>query len=160
MSDTNSGTTWGKCGAFGCPLTGSLGRGDMWVCFCHSDALQGAFQDVTRAIRNHQYLADATLDIRRYFGSEDWPTVYRQIQRRFIEAGRRDLLLGEADASPHKRGPVVKLWLMRLEFELLRLTQDGTRRALSPTTQPTAAVAGPSHIADYIEKQQGENHGS
>ena len=160
MSDTTNATPWGMCGAFGCPLFGSLGRGDMWVCFCHLDALSGDFQGITKAIRAHAYLADATKDIRRFYGHDEWPTVYRQIQRRLIEAGRRDLLLGAPDCSPHREGrPVVKLWLMRLEFELLRLTQSSSARRAAPPT-PTAPLAGPSHVTDYIEKQPGENHGS
>lgn len=160
MSDKTAGTPWGKCEAYGCPLAGSLGRGDMWVCLCHHEASSGAFQGITKAIRDHEYLANATLDIRRYFGSDDWPAVYRQIQRRFIEANRRDLLLGNADCSPHdERRPVVRLWLMRLEFELLRLTQSGSARRAAPPT-PTAPVAGPSHVADFIDTNTGENHGA
>lgn len=159
MSD---GQPWGKCAAFGCPLTGSFGRGDMWVCMCHLEANSGAFQGITKAIRDSIYLADATTDIRRYFGTDEWPAVYRQIQRRLIEAGRRDLLLSAPDCSPHREGrPIVKQWLARLEMELVKVTASARAgRYVSPSTVQTAAIAGPSHVSGYIEKNSGENHGS
>jgi len=50
------------------------------------------------------------LDIRRYFGTDDWLRAYRGVQRRLIEAERRDLLINGDDVS-------VKAWLNRLKWK-------------------------------------------
>ena len=157
-----SDVAWGQCGAYGCPLVGSFGRGDMWCCFCHYDASSGAFQEITRAIKEVEFIARSTVEIRACFGTEQWPSVYRGIQRRLITAGRRDLLLCEADSSPHRPGkPVVKRWLNRLETEILQSVQSlkAARRAPPPTVQ-TAPVDGPSHVTEFIEPSTGEIHGA
>lgn len=157
-----SDVPWGQCGAFGCPLVGSLGRGDMWCCFCHYDAPSGAFQEITKAIRDVEWLARSTVEIRAFYGRDEWPAIYRGIQRRLITAGRRDLLLCEADSSPHRPGkPIVKQWLARLESEILQQVKSLKRhRVAPPPTVQTAPVDGPSHVTEFIEPSTGEIHGA
>lgn len=141
----------GACAAYGCPLSGSLGRGDQWMCYCHYDADGSAFQAITKAIRDLEPVTVSTLEIRRWFGTDEWPSAYRGVQRRLIEAGRQDLLIGGDDIS-------VKAWLCRLEMEILDACQNlkGARHA--PATAPTASVIGPTHIAGYIGNATGGNH--
>jgi hypothetical protein len=141
----------GACAAYGCPLSGSLGRGDQWMCFCHYDADANAFQAITKAIRDLEPVTVSTLEIRRYFGTDEWTSAYRGVQRRLIEANRRDLLINGDDVS-------VKAWLARLETEILDACQNLKGARHTPPTVGTVPVIGPTHIAGYIEKTTGDNH--
>jgi hypothetical protein len=120
---------WGMCGAHGCPLLGTVKRGDAWVCFCHHEADAGSNDVVTRIVRSHRAVYTATLDVRAHFGAEDWPRVYRSAQERLLDAGHPDLLPCELDASPYRPGrPIVQQRLTRLERFLLDAVRDGLRR--------------------------------
>jgi hypothetical protein len=145
---------WGMCAANGCPLFGTLG-GHPWYCFCHHGRPNGANDAITMRLRGELApIVEATLNIRRCFSSfRDHPDVYRSIQKALIDADRRDLLLGEADSSPHRPGrPIVKQWLARLERELIRATADcGQQLGLSSIAR-TASVIGPTHaMTHYTE---------
>lgn len=153
MSDAGE---WGICAAHGCPLLGTLG-GSPWYCFCHHGRPNGANDAITARLRSDELLpiVQATLDIRRCFGSfRDYPDIYRSLQQRLIQADRRDLLLGEADCSPHRPGkPIVKQWLARLERELIKATADSGRQQGLSGIVPTAPVIGPTHaIRHYTER--------
>jgi hypothetical protein len=138
-------------------LLGTLGRGSDWFCGCHHGALSADWQRITQTLRENDAIVSAVLDIRAcgssFYGRDE---VYRTIQRRLIAAGRRDLLLGAADATEHNGGQmVVKQWLARLERELLDLT--GATKKLEPHTPQTAAVPTPQPAAAFIETPtQGE----
>ncbi|MGN6657069.1 MAG: hypothetical protein ACTHJ9_17250 [Rhodanobacter sp.] len=156
MSD---GQAWGMCAAFGCPLFGTMGRGGDWYCFCHWGKQSGANDAVTAKLRSGECLpiVEATLDIRRCFSSfRDCPDIYRALQKRLADVGRRDLLLGEIDSSPHRPGkPIVKQWLARLERELMRLTEDIGTQLRMPTTVPSVPVIGPTYaMQHYTEKYE------
>lgn len=158
MSD---GQAWGMCAAYGCPLLGSVGADGRWYCFCHAGRPSSANDAITARLRSGEYspIVQATLDIRRCFSAfRDQPDAYRQIQHRFVQAGRRDLLLGEADCSPERPGqPIVKQWLARLERHLIEATSDLGQQQLPTNLVPTAAVIGPTHAmqhyTDAIEKE-------
>ncbi|MDN7481905.1 hypothetical protein QZM38_13830 [Burkholderia orbicola] len=156
MSDIN-GQAWGMCAAFGCPLLGSVGSDGKWYCFCHAGRPSGSNDAVTLTLREHMPIVESTLSIRRHFGSfRDDPNGYRAIPRALTEHGRTDLLLGKADESPHKPGkPIVRMWLARLERELISLTADLGQRRLDTGIVPTAPVIGPTHaLQHYTEIEQ------
>ncbi|MBR8147053.1 hypothetical protein [Burkholderia vietnamiensis] len=150
---SESGQAWGMCAAYGCPLLGTMG-GDKWYCFCHANRPNGSNDDITNVLRSDAAWAivQATLDIRRHFGSfVDAPDAYRRIQQRLIEADRRDLLLGKADESPNKPGkPIVRTWLARLESELVKLTASAGRQQGPSGIVKTGTVIGPTHIGGYM----------
>lgn len=151
------GQPWGMCAAFGCPLLGTVGGTDgQWYCFCHLHKPSSLNDAITAALRGRLApIVDTTLDIRRCGGSfHTAPDVYRAIQRRLIAAGRRDLCFGEnADISPHRPNePIVKMWLARLEAELIMATSAlGAARRTNATAQ-TALLDGPTHAAEFVEK--------
>lgn len=159
MSDTN-GQAWGMCAAFGCPLFGTLGHDGQWYCFCHAGK-PSVFNDaITRELREKLMpVVEATLSIRRHFSSfRDEPDAYRAIQNKLIGMDRRDLLLGNADCSPHRPGkPIVKMWLMRLEAVLIEATADiGVQKRVSSAV-PTAQVIGPTHVSKHHPYGDGAN---
>lgn len=141
----------GRCWVYGCPLPGSLGRVDEWVCFAHHDAAASDLQAITAVLHRLRAVGESALDIRLFYGTDDWVSAYRGIQRRLREAGMDDMLFGEADSSPYRpERPIVKQWLARLEGCILHAC-DEVKSARSsrfvPHTVPTAAVSGPTHIA-------------
>lgn len=146
----NNGTAWGQCAAYGCPLAGSMGGEGKWYCFCHVGRSSSDNDNITRAIQDLDFVAQSTLDIRGARGSDQWPTIYRNIQQRLIRAGREDLLLSPAkDSSPHRPNqPVLTIWLMRLERELIEASARKDNRKAGATVQ-TAEVIGPTHAATY-----------
>ncbi|ACC76130.1 hypothetical protein PPMP20_18880 [Paraburkholderia phymatum] len=152
MSD--DGFTHGKCAAFGCPLPGSLGVGGEWVCFCHHGAASGRWQNVTRCIRSHEALASSISDARRFLGTPQWQSAYREIRRRLTAAGLADLLPGKADESPCSPGhPVAVHWLMRMEMHLLDLCNRETGAALAhPSPPPGVRTAQQTaqHASAYL----------
>ncbi|MCW3678236.1 hypothetical protein [Burkholderia cenocepacia] len=158
MSDVTIGQPWGMCAAFGCPLLGSVGSDGKWYCFCHAGRPGSSNDTVTLALREHMPIVESALSIRRHFGSfRDNPNGYRAIQRALTDHGRPDLLLGKADESPHKPGkPIVKMWLARLERELISLTGGAGNRGNGPSAiVPTAPVLGPTHaLQHYTEIEQ------
>lgn len=146
------GQPWGMCAAYGCPLFGSLG-GAPWYCFCHANRPPASNDAITGILHGDAAWAivQATLDIRRHSSSfADAPNAYRRIQQRLIEADRRDLLLGKVDESPHKPGnPIVRMWLARLESELIKLTASaGTQHGPSGIVK-TGTVIGPTHASGF-----------
>lgn len=152
MSDVEQSRA-GMCAAFGCPLFGTVGSDGRWFCFCHVNKPTVLNDSITRVLREKQsHIVDATLSIRAHHSSfygED--AAYRAIQKLLIDAGRRDLLLGEKDCSPERPGkPIVKMWLMRLERELLDSIADIGEQKRIPTTVQTAPVIGPTHATEHM----------
>ncbi|WP_257834559.1 hypothetical protein [Burkholderia glumae] len=154
MSDAN-GQAWGMCAAFGCPLLGTVGSDGRWYCYCHAGRPSSVNDSITATLHANAPIVDATLAIRRNFGSfRDNPNAYRAIQRGLTEHGRPELLLGKDDESPHKPGkPIVKMWLARLERELIALTSDLGQQRLDTGIVPTKPVIGPTHaLQHYTER--------
>lgn len=139
------------CAAYGCPLAGSMGGEGQWYCFCHVNKSATENDRITRAIQDLDFIAQSTLEIRGGRQSKEWPAIYRGIQQRLIRAGREDLLLGKEDCSPHKPGvPIVNIWLMRLERELVEATTGGNKKI--PATVQTAKVVGPEHAMTHFSE--------
>lgn len=159
MSEVQTGQEWGMCAAYGCPLFGSVGGDGRWFCFCHAGRPSASNDAVTQRLRSDECwpLVQSSLEIRRNLGSfHDAPDAYRAIQRRLAIADRKDILMGSADCSPHKPGkPIVRMWLARIERELIRLTgSSGKQQGLSGLV-PTAPVIGPTHaMQHYTERGQ------
>lgn len=153
MSDLIEGRPWGLCAAYGCPLLGSVGSDGRWYCFCHAGRPSAVNDAISQKLRSDELapIVRSTLDIRfnssSFYGKDD---AYRMIQQRLIRMGRRDLLLGEADCSPHRPGkPIVRMWLQRLERILMDATKDiGEPERISSTVQ-TAPVIGPTHAMEH-----------
>lgn len=151
MSDLDQSRA-GMCAAYGCPLFGTVGSDGRWFCFCHVNRPSAINDSITRALREElAEIVECTLDIRRcfssFYGNE---SAYRTIQKRLIETDRKDLLLGDADCSPHRPGkPIVKMWLQRLERELIDYTAKFGEQDRIPLTVPTAPVIGPTHASAF-----------
>lgn len=150
----------GQCFAFGCPLSGSLGRGGEWACFCHYTADTRDFAEITTMLRHAKAIGSATLQIRRHYATPQWPSAYRVVRALLVEAGRLDLLLSEADCPAARPGkPSVRLWLARLECQLVHEAEEIGRRSKStPLPKPTrGSVIGLEHaLAHYREQDRGE----
>lgn len=57
--------------------------------------------------------------------------------------------MGAPDESPHRPGkPIVRMWLARLESELMRLS-GGSRGAGASGVVQTAPVIGPTHAMQH-----------
>ena len=154
----------GLCSAFDCPLFGSLGRGGQWVCFCHLNADSAVWAEVTRLVRENEPIAASTLDIRRFYQSDEWPSAYRGIVKRLRDAGREDLLPSpEKDASPYRPGKViVRQWLARLERELERICESVKPRhtpmyGMTPVPMPTAPVPMPTRAIEHVPRYYRDN---
>ena len=146
MSAPN-GTEWGGCFAYGCPLLGTVGRGDGWACFCHYGAQSHDLQRVTQVLRAESVVVDATLSIRRWYGLREWPSAFRAIRRSLHDAGLDALQFGELDKSAEGNAPSVRAWLGRLERYLIERCEalaDGT------PTAPAATQSAPQRLADIV----------
>lgn len=145
----DSGVGWGRCAAYGCPLAGSMGSEGKWYCYCHVGRASSDNDRITSAIRELDFIAQSTLDIRGGRSSSEWAGIYRNIQQRLIRAGRSDLLLDAKQDSPDgKSQPVVTMWLMRLERVLIEATTAKDMRKVGATVA-TAAVIGPTHSDSF-----------
>ena len=154
MTETeDQGRPWGMCAAYGCPLLGSVGSEGKWYCFCHCGRPSSMNDAISMKLRSDDCWAivEAALSIRRCFGSfGDKPDEYRRVQARLVNAGRKDMLMGEADCSPYRPGkPIVKMWLARLESELIRMTCSSIVVRPSGIVQ-TASVIGPTHALQHF----------
>ncbi|MFP3185071.1 MAG: hypothetical protein RXR52_33665 [Paraburkholderia sp.] len=139
MSDSDA--SWGMCEAYGCKLLGTIGHGGKWFCFCHAGS-EGRRDAITAALAKHEFLVNATLDIRRYYGTPDWQTVYRGVHKLLTDNGRPDLLFTQADNG-------VRRWLARLESALVTLTREaGKQQPLTPTGTVTGPTSAPVHFAE------------
>jgi hypothetical protein len=137
-----NGTPWGMCEAVGCPLNGTVGHGGKWFCFCHANAGAGRREAITAALTRCEWLVNATLDVRRFYGTADWETVRAGVDRLLADNKRRDLLMGNADFGS------TTAWLARLERALLEVVGGaGTQQPIpsAPVTGPTSA---PLHFAE------------
>lgn len=140
MSDSEA--SWGMCEAYGCKLLGTVGHGGKWFCFCHAGS-EGRRDAITAALAQNEFLVNATLDIRRYYGTPDWQTVYRGVHKLLTEGGRPDLLFYETD----KRS--VRRWLARLESALFSLVSEAGKQApITPTGTVTGPTSAPVHFAE------------
>jgi hypothetical protein len=157
------GQPWGMCAAFGCPLLGSMGSDGRWYCFAHVNKPSGMNDAITAKLRGPlASVVETTLDIRRCGASfHDSPGLYRAIQRRLLEANRRDLLLGAngADRSPHvsNGAPIVKQWLARLESFIETACAEVGGAKLAHSNVPTAPVIGPTHAMGYSPYANGDD---
>lgn len=160
--EMNAGEPWGKCFVSGCPLFGSMGRGSDWACYCHVNAEPGHFNEITAMLKRERAIGESAVEIRMYYGTEHWPSAYRDIQKRLIAADRKDMLFN-ADSKdtppspPCREGmpPVVKMWLARLESELSHMAEDIDHSARAPRTAhlfPTAPVLGPTHAMTHYSE--------
>lgn len=159
MSDVvEQGRPWGMCAAYGCPLFGSMGSDGKWFCFCHINKPSSMNDAISMKLRGDECWAivAATLDIRRCSSSfRENEDIYRRLQHRLITADRRDMLFGDADCSPERPGkPIVKMWLGRLEAELMRLTGDG---GLSRSPTPISPIIGPTHAMRHYSEPRDDS---
>lgn len=143
---STTGTEWGGCFAYGCPLLGTVGRGDGWSCFCHYAAQSHDLQRITQVLRANGPVVDATLSIRRWYGLREWPSAYRAIRKSLTDAGLESLLIGEADRSAERPegAPIVRAWLARLERYLIERCEaqgDGAPQASGQPAQPAQRLA-------------------
>jgi hypothetical protein len=141
----------GRCAIFGCPLFGTLGRGNEWVCFCHHDANAGDLQRITAELNRQHAIADSVVETRMYRTTDEWRAAYGGISQRLREANRADLL--------PKKGETSRAWLARLEGALLdacREVQSQHAPRYVPKTTPTAPVIGPTHASGYMPDQGGK----
>lgn len=150
MSEEVAGQPWGYCAAYGCPLLGSVGSDGRWYCFCHAGRPTNQNDAITLLLREHMPIVQSTISIRGHAGSfHADPEGYRAIQRALTDHGRKDLLMGAPDESPHRPGkPIVRMWLARLESELMRLS-GGSRGAGASGVVQTAPVIGPTHAMQH-----------
>lgn len=140
---TASDATWGMCEAHGCKLLGTVGQGGKWFCFCHGTGSHARHDAITVVLNRHEFLVNATLDVRRYYGTADWEQVYRSVQKLLAENGRPDLLFSQADRGSVRR------WLARLESTLLGLVTDtGKQQRIVPTGTVVGPTSAPVHFAE------------
>lgn len=135
-----------RCAANGCPLFGTRktatnGEG-AWFCSCHFNREPAQNDAITAKLRLHMHIVNATIDIRRFYGTEDWADAYRGVKKLLREAERLDLMI--ADDEP------VRTWLARLEGTLIELTVGIGKKQRLSTTVPTAPVIGPTHASAYF----------
>lgn len=160
--EMNPGEPWGKCFVSGCPLFGSLGRGSDWACYCHFNTDASKFSEITNMLLRERAIGESAVEIRMHYGTERWPSAYREIQKRLVTAERQDMLFN-ADGKdtppsppcPEGMMPVVKLWLARLENELQHKADEiGHSHTLpfgSPIV-PTAHIVGPTHAMTHYSE--------
>jgi hypothetical protein len=161
------GEPWGKCFVASCPLFGSLGRGDEWACFCHFACDAKDFNEITNMLLRERAIGESAVQIRMFYGTDAWAEIYRAIQKRLIDAERKDMLFNAdgKDTPPveivdRKMPPVVKMWLARLEAELSHMADEIAQKNRTPVqrtlrTVPTAPIIGPTHaMQHYTEPQQ------
>ncbi|MCE4544612.1 MULTISPECIES: hypothetical protein [unclassified Caballeronia] len=158
MSDYDQSRA-GMCAAYGCPLLGTVGSDGRWYCFCHINKPSALNDSITRALNGELLpIVESTLDIRRcfssFYGNE---AGYRAIQKRLIGMDRKDLLFNAdgKDTPPvppsgRTMKPVVKMWLMRLERELIDQTGKFGEQERIPLTVPTAPLVGPTHATQHM----------
>lgn len=122
----------GMCAAYGCPLLGTVGEDGKWYCFCHVRKPHQLNDAITTAIKARQYLADCGLDIRRFYGTDDWAGVYRGIQNSLTKHQRPELKRGKTEG--------VKAWLSRLEAALIAdVAEIGKQQNIGSVIGPTEA---------------------
>ncbi|MEM5425099.1 hypothetical protein [Paraburkholderia ferrariae] len=147
----NGHDDYGMCAAYPCPLCGSLGSNGIWFCFCHHNRQAHENDAITSALKQHRAIVDATLSIRHH-GCTFCHDVqaYRAIKADLTAAGRADLLPGTVDESPHRPGHAsVRLWLARLERELIRLTSGIGRQRGPSGIARTAAMPMPKRAPAF-----------
>lgn len=139
---STDGTPWGMCEAFGCPLNGTVGHGGKWFCFCHAQTNGSRNDAITAALKRHEWLVNATLDIRRFYGTADWSTALNGIEKLLADNKRRDLLMSKHDFGS------TNAWLARLERELIELTGGAGKQQPIPTSPVTGPTSAPQHFAE------------
>jgi hypothetical protein len=151
----------GMCAAYGCPLFGTVGSDGRWFCFCHINKPSALNDSITRMLREDlEPIVESTLDIRRcfssFYGNE---AAYRAIQKRLIGMDRKDLLFNAEgkDTPPvppsgRTMKPVVRMWLQRLERELIDQTGKLGEQERISLTVPTAPVIGPTHALEHYSE--------
>jgi len=138
----------GMCAAFGCPLLGSLSSSTLgdgkWACFCHFGKQVGTNDAITARLNSDALrpIVNATIDIRRFAGTDEWEVVHKGIRGAFKRIGRNGLLSTKDDYS-------VRGWLLRLEAALIHATRDAGLQERLAMTPPPAPVVGPTHAASY-----------
>jgi hypothetical protein len=160
--EMKAGEPWGKCFVASCPLFGSLGRGDEWACFCHFACDSKDFNEITNMLLRERAIGESAVQIRMFYGTDAWAEIYRAIQKRLIDAERKDMLFNAdgTDCPPESEGrPVVKQWLARLESELSHMADEIARNNRTPAqrvlrTVPTAPVIGPTHAMQHYTEPQ------
>jgi hypothetical protein len=151
---TESNTRPGMCAAYGCPLFATVAPDGKWVCFCHAGRNATTNDPVTAVLNANAHIVNAVVDIRRFGYTDEWATVKRGIAKALREANRTDLLPGPADCVNGNQ-PEMRVWLRRLERELITLTSGIGEQRTFASTIPTAPIIGPTHVMQhYTEPQQ------
>jgi hypothetical protein len=135
----------GVCAAYGCPLFATVGDGGKWVCCCHFGRSGATNDPVTAALKANIHVVNAIIDIRRWYGKDEWATVKQGISKALRAADRRDLLPADSDIT-------VISWLNRLERELIEITATTGEQMRIPATVPTAHVVGPTHAMTHYSE--------
>lgn len=143
----------GMCSAYGCPLMATVGSEGKWFCFCHANRAHVSNDPITSVLKANMAIVDATLNIRRFGGRDEWATVRSGIAMGLRNAGRLDLLPCEKDAHGDRGQPEMIAWLGRLERELIALTSGVGEQLAIPMTVPTAHVVGPTHATQHYSEQ-------
>lgn len=143
----------GMCTAYGCPLFATVAPDGKWVCFCHAGRNASTNDPVTATLKAHMHIVNAIIDTRRFGYSDEWGTVKAGIAKALRAADRADLLPGAADCVNGTGQPEMRVWLRRLERELLELTRDVGEQARFASTVPTAPVIGPTHAVQHFSEQ-------
>lgn len=152
MSELN--TRPGMCTAYGCPLFATVAPDGKWVCFCHAYRNASTNDPVTAVLNANMHIVNAVIDTRRFGYTDEWDTVKRGIAKALREADRTDLLPGAVDCVNGSGQPEMRVWLRRLERELIELTK-GVGQQISLPKVKTAPVIGPTHALEhYSEPQQ------
>ncbi|KVE35249.1 hypothetical protein WS68_07570 [Burkholderia sp. TSV86] len=126
-----------------------MGSEGKWYCFCHVGRSASENDRITRTIRDLDFIVQCVIDLRGARGTPEWPQVYRNMQQRLMRAGRRDLLMGNADCPPNKPGVVnLTMWLMRLERELINAVASRDGRSVNAAIA-TAELSGPVQAASF-----------
>lgn len=71
------------CGAYGCPLPGSVNMGSGWLCHCHGWMDTSSWQSITRAINDHDWLVGLLGDIQRLYVQGDQDKPWLRMAREF-----------------------------------------------------------------------------
>jgi hypothetical protein len=120
---------WGFCEAYGCPMFGVYGVAGKWFCCCHFQADHAVNDAITAELNRHLWIVESTLEIRRFYNSEEWLTVAAGIEKRLRDRERKDLCAGFPDE-----------WLGRLESVLTAMCREiGRQQHL-----PIGGVIGPT----------------
>jgi hypothetical protein len=107
-----------RCPAYGCPCRATVSAGSGWLCRYHVDALSETWQEVTRLVRESDWLTSLIADVRKMVNAgQPW----REFACRFWDADPDGAPAAYEDAGAY---------LYRLELEMLWRCKQTSRRPL------------------------------